>query len=235
MSSTNKTNTYQLNQWVLDDPLLMADFNADNSRIDSALRGLSGSISNTAASLNSTIETLPFKKIKEITASASASAVSLDVSDLDFSRYSRVDLKVIFSNGQNSISSVRMSPNGLSLTPTNTWYSPRDNNDHHRWYHMRSDDTVGADMTSSLDAGFGSCFYRFSFFVENNFFYIQPDSSWYGNYRCSLGGSLTSIRLSAIACTENWNGSTSSPSWTYSSSFGAFPAGTKFVFYGVKL
>ena len=37
MSSTNKTANYQLNQWVGSDPVLMADFNADNQKIDAAL------------------------------------------------------------------------------------------------------------------------------------------------------------------------------------------------------
>ena len=37
MSSTNKTAHYQLNQWIGTDPVLMADFNADNAKIDAAL------------------------------------------------------------------------------------------------------------------------------------------------------------------------------------------------------
>ena len=37
MSSTNKTQNYQLNQWVTTDYVLMSDFNADNRKIDEAL------------------------------------------------------------------------------------------------------------------------------------------------------------------------------------------------------
>lgn len=40
MASTNKTENYSLNQWVKTDPVLMADMNADNARIDAALKAL---------------------------------------------------------------------------------------------------------------------------------------------------------------------------------------------------
>ena len=39
--STNKTQNYQLNQWVKSDQVRMEDFNADNAKIDAALAGLS--------------------------------------------------------------------------------------------------------------------------------------------------------------------------------------------------
>lgn len=41
MASTNKTANYGLNQWVGTDPVLMADMNADNARIDAAIKALS--------------------------------------------------------------------------------------------------------------------------------------------------------------------------------------------------
>ena len=40
MSSTNKTANLELNQWVGTDPVLMADFNADNAKIDAAVAAL---------------------------------------------------------------------------------------------------------------------------------------------------------------------------------------------------
>jgi len=40
MASTNKTANLELNQWVATDPVLMADFNADNSKIDAAVTAL---------------------------------------------------------------------------------------------------------------------------------------------------------------------------------------------------
>ena len=38
MSSTNKTQNLQLNQWVGTDPVIMSDFNADNAKIDAAVQ-----------------------------------------------------------------------------------------------------------------------------------------------------------------------------------------------------
>lgn len=42
--STNKTENYQLNQWVGADRILMDDFNADNAKIDAALKGHDDSV-----------------------------------------------------------------------------------------------------------------------------------------------------------------------------------------------
>ena len=44
MSSTNKTANLQLNQWVGTDPVLMADFNADNAKIDAAVQNINNAI-----------------------------------------------------------------------------------------------------------------------------------------------------------------------------------------------
>ena len=40
MASTNHTEHLNLNQWVGTDPVLMADFNADNAKIDAAIAAL---------------------------------------------------------------------------------------------------------------------------------------------------------------------------------------------------
>lgn len=40
MASSNKTSNYQLNQWISTDQVRMADFNADNQKIDAALNTL---------------------------------------------------------------------------------------------------------------------------------------------------------------------------------------------------
>lgn len=62
-----QTKQYGLNQWELSDPIRMADFNADNSRLEEALKGKAGR----------------FQKIREYVASqGSASAgVTFGVSD----------------------------------------------------------------------------------------------------------------------------------------------------------
>lgn len=40
--ATNHTENYELNQWLATDPVLRADFNADNAKIEAALSALEG-------------------------------------------------------------------------------------------------------------------------------------------------------------------------------------------------
>lgn len=68
MASTNHTEHLNLNQWVGTDPVLMADFNADNAKIDaavgalqsSALRSASGSYAGAGGSGSEHPNTLTF-------------------------------------------------------------------------------------------------------------------------------------------------------------------------------
>lgn len=53
--ATNQTENYALNQWELSDSVVMADFNADNQKLDSALMALSQKIDTTAAQLAAAI------------------------------------------------------------------------------------------------------------------------------------------------------------------------------------
>lgn len=46
MPSTNKTPNYNLNQWTSDDQPTRVDFNADNVKIDAALRAVAGTVPN---------------------------------------------------------------------------------------------------------------------------------------------------------------------------------------------
>lgn len=77
MASTGKTPNLKLSQWVLSDPFLMEDMNADNAKIDTA------------------VAALPYVKLMDITTGADAQQVDLDVSGIDLSRYTMVQ---IFSN-----------------------------------------------------------------------------------------------------------------------------------------
>jgi len=74
MASTNKTPLLGLNQWVLSDPFLMEDMNEDNRRIDEA------------AGAN------PYHKLIDITATANAQQIDLDVSQIDFSKYAMIQI-----------------------------------------------------------------------------------------------------------------------------------------------
>ncbi|MGI5985739.1 MAG: hypothetical protein GXY01_10115 [Clostridiales bacterium] len=74
MSSTNKTPNLRLNQWVLTDPLLMEDMNEDNRKIDS------------------TISKIPFSKLMDIKTTADAQQVDIDVSQIDLTQYSMIQI-----------------------------------------------------------------------------------------------------------------------------------------------
>lgn len=58
MSSTNKTNSILLNQWVASDPVLREDFNADNEKIDAAIDALSTEIDSVQTALTSELNTV---------------------------------------------------------------------------------------------------------------------------------------------------------------------------------
>ena len=68
--STNKTQNYQLNQWVKSDQVKMEDFNADNAKIDAALKAHDTSLASKAsAAALSSLQSV-------VNGKASASAVS---------------------------------------------------------------------------------------------------------------------------------------------------------------
>ena len=47
--ASNHTTNYQLNQWAKSDRVMMDDFNADNAKIDAALKANADAIAETAA------------------------------------------------------------------------------------------------------------------------------------------------------------------------------------------
>ena len=47
--ATNHTTNYQLNQWEPTDPVLRTDFNADNAKLDAALKDLANQVAGKAA------------------------------------------------------------------------------------------------------------------------------------------------------------------------------------------
>lgn len=53
--ATNQTQNYALNQWELSDSVVMADFNADNQKVDAALATLNSRIDTAVAQLTATI------------------------------------------------------------------------------------------------------------------------------------------------------------------------------------
>lgn len=76
----NKTANYQLNQWDPGDRILREDFNADNERIDSAIAAARGAS--------------PYLTLLEVTTETAAQQVDVDVSEIDFTQYHKVELFV---------------------------------------------------------------------------------------------------------------------------------------------
>ena len=60
MSSTNKTANYKLSQWLPGDALSHEDVNADNAKIDAAVK----SVSDAASAIASGIASTPYCKIQ---------------------------------------------------------------------------------------------------------------------------------------------------------------------------
>lgn len=54
--ATNQTEHYALNQWQLSDSVVMADFNADNQKVDAALAALNKRVDTVIADLNSRVD-----------------------------------------------------------------------------------------------------------------------------------------------------------------------------------
>lgn len=222
MSSTNKTGSLGLNQWVLEDPPLMEDFNADNVKIDEALQ-----------SVNSKLNALPFVKIREMSAASAAAQVSLNVTGIDFSRYSRIELKICIPNGGlTDISSIRMYPNE-GLVADNLRVCPSDKYNNDQWQRKNANDTIDTDPSAACRGGFGTCCGLYRFSVDGGYMYIRSDANYYTFYRYYLPGGLTTLKLMPVKTTETY--SASAQSYSYATAFTTFPAGTRFIFYGVKL
>ena len=80
-----KTTNYQLPKWEKTDRVQMKDFNDMTATLDAALKANADAIAETAAAF-------PLVKIKEVTLGSSTAAYTLDVSDVDFTQYHRIEL-----------------------------------------------------------------------------------------------------------------------------------------------
>ena len=79
MASTNKTTNLGLNQWVLSDPFLMEDMNADNQKIDEAVCAN------------------PYEKLISVITTANALQVDFDLSDIDLTKYAALKIEACFA------------------------------------------------------------------------------------------------------------------------------------------
>lgn len=169
MASTNKTPHLELNQWVLDDPFLMADLNEDNAIIDEHLSDKA------------------YCKLKEVTTQSSAAVVSLDVSDLDFTQYAYCEL-LVEPNAAFDI--LFFGPNCLPTDAANVTADVMVYNDNERWMTHESVQLNALRDTINMPRGY------IMFIMGAGQLILQTDQSSYSVWKKSLNA-LTTINLSA--------------------------------------
>ena len=106
-----KTTNYQLNQWAKSDRVMMDDFNADNATLDAALKANADAI---AAETAARIADDPYPTICEVVTAQAKAQVSMDLSAVDLTEYSHIDLTIDPPAPVGSSYSVLVRPNGLT-------------------------------------------------------------------------------------------------------------------------
>jgi hypothetical protein len=89
---SSQTPNYNLNQWSKDDRVLMEDFNADNAKIDAAIKAVDGRVD--ALSRRSR-----FTKLWELTLTASSTEITIPLTGVSWSRWDKVHLDILATNG----------------------------------------------------------------------------------------------------------------------------------------
>ena len=97
----NSTANYSLNQWDASDRIMREDFNADNAKIDAALKSLQPTF-------------VPYVPLRTITTSASTQQIDITLSDIDWSVYRHLLLHVNLATDSDYSIGIRL--NGLSGT-----------------------------------------------------------------------------------------------------------------------
>ena len=87
----NKTPNYQLNQWAKSDRVLMDDFNADNAKLDAALKANASAISAETSARISAVQAArdacPLVTIKSVVIPEATDQFDLDLTGLDWDTY----------------------------------------------------------------------------------------------------------------------------------------------------
>jgi hypothetical protein len=91
-----KTENFQFNQWDAADPIRRQDFNRDNAILDAALEGLGDKLEELAADLANQSR---FTKLREVNVTADANSVEISLSGVDWSRWDKVHLDLLATNG----------------------------------------------------------------------------------------------------------------------------------------
>ena len=106
-----KTTNYQLNQWAKSDRIQMEDFNDMTATLDAALKANADAI---AAETAARIADDPYPTICEVVTAQAKAQVSMDLSAVDLTEYSHIDLTIDPPAPVSSSYSVLVRPNGLT-------------------------------------------------------------------------------------------------------------------------
>ena len=106
-----KTTNYQLNQWAKSDRVQMKDFNDMTATLDAALKANADAI---AAETAARIADDPYPTICEVVTAQAKAQVSMDLSAVDLTEYSHIDLTIDPPAPVSSSYSVLVRPNGLT-------------------------------------------------------------------------------------------------------------------------
>ena len=122
----NKTEHYNLNQWELHDRVMMQDFNADNAKIDAALKAEADARA-AAVAAEADIRQAALEaeaaarqggdlivKLADITATKAQQQLSVSLSGIDFTAYRQID--VYFQAKMSSYTTVNFYLNSTSLS-----------------------------------------------------------------------------------------------------------------------
>ena len=106
-----KTSNYQLPKWEKTDRIQMKDFNDMTATLDAALKANADAI---AAETAARIADDPYPTICEVVTAQAKAQVSMDLSAVDLTEYSHIDLTIDPPAPVSSSYSVLVRPNGLT-------------------------------------------------------------------------------------------------------------------------
>ena len=126
------TQNYQLSRWEKDDRIMMEDFNADNEKIDAALKANADAVSAlevgkadaaaTAVAISAVEQSVKFVKLGSGSAATANESVSFDLTNTEISAYTALLIITVCTASRGSAS---VSVNGTELFSicSNNWSS----------------------------------------------------------------------------------------------------------------
>ena len=119
--ASNHTSNYNLNQWEPEDKVIRTDFNEDNQKVDTALKGLADTFDIKTSQLSTTLtarvaelnDARRTDLLLDETLSSDRSSVSLSLAEINLDEYFRLDL-VVHSTPCQATTHLYMRFNGMS-------------------------------------------------------------------------------------------------------------------------